>query len=77
MFSSFISVLIYFSASSASAKELPIRIFAQLCDCVDESEVAAPYNSFSTESISSVYGELNSKSSLKYFPELSDIPNIM
>ncbi|KAF8565313.1 Kaptin [Paragonimus westermani] len=62
---------------SALTKELPIRIFAQLCDCVDESEGAAPYNSFSTESVSSVYGEFNSKSSLKYFPELSDVPNIM
>ncbi|KAF6775960.1 hypothetical protein AHF37_05074 [Paragonimus kellicotti] len=65
------------ATSSALTRELPIRIFAQLCDCVDESEGAASYNSFSTESVGSVYGELNSKSSLKHFPELSDIPNIM
>ncbi|KAF7248444.1 hypothetical protein EG68_09806 [Paragonimus skrjabini miyazakii] len=65
------------STPSALTRELPIRIFAQLCDCVDESEGAASYKSFPTESVSSVYGELNFKSSLKYFPELSDIPNIM
>ncbi|KAA3673576.1 uncharacterized protein DEA37_0010040, partial [Paragonimus westermani] len=34
------SVLFYFPAPSALTKELPIRIFAQLCDCVDESEIS-------------------------------------